>query len=42
MKYIFILIGIVAAEVGLAWVQQHATIKLVDKLAETKGMKDPE
>ena len=42
MKYIFILIGIVAAEIGLVWVQQHVTIKLVDELAEAKGMKDPE
>nr|DAS15127.1 MAG TPA: hypothetical protein [Caudoviricetes sp.] len=42
MKYIFILIGIIAAEVGLVWLQQHVTIKLVDKLAEVKGMKEPE
>ena len=42
MKYIFILIGIIAAEVGLVWLQQYVTIKLVDKLAEVKGMKEPE
>ena len=42
MKYIFILIGIIAAEVGLLWLQQHVTIKFVDTLAEAKGMKDPE
>lgn len=39
MKYIAILLGLVAAQVGLVWTQQYVTIKFVDKLFENKKIK---
>lgn len=39
MKYVAILLGLVAAQVGLVWTQHYVTIKFVDKLAENKGIK---
>ena len=40
MKYIAILIGLVAAQIGLVWVQQHTVTRLVDTLYEAKEIKE--
>ena len=36
MKYVAILLGLVAAQIGLVWTQHYVTIKFVDELFDEK------